>query len=296
MASAYIELTGDREDRRLQSQNQALLHFDGDVYRRVLSRYAAPRVLDVGCGNGDVIAGLTADIPDSRVFGIDCVRRQVDLAAARHPERSFCLMDLEEDSFVESLHGWMGSEGVECFDVVNCSMALMHLRNPTGVLRDLRSFLAKDGTLIVREVDDGLQLAYPDPDGRFKRLFAIYEGDAHMGDRHCGCGKAGYPRRIPWVAKDATRQQGPFAKHHPVVDEHSIYRSGKRAGRLDPFGIGHRIMLERGGIVELLRADLVGIPASKHEARSYRVFGLERTRAHSHLLGLRRVSTPALIP
>ena len=196
LTSTYIELTGEREDRRLQLQNQALRHFDEDVYRKVLSRYAAPRVLDVGCGNGDMIADLTAGVPSCRVFGIDCMRRQIDMAAARHPESRFCVMDLEGDSFAEDLRGWMDSEGIERFDVINCSMVLMHLLNPTRVLRSLRPFLAGGGTLIVREVDDGLQLAYPDPDGRFKRLFAIFESDTHMGDRHCG-------RKVPSYLSDA---------------------------------------------------------------------------------------------
>ena len=196
LSSAYTELTGEREDRRLQSQNQALRYFDEDVYRKVLSRRAAPRVLDVGCGNGDMIAGLTANIPGCRVFGIDCMQRQVGLAAERHPEGSFCVLDLEGDSFAEGLRGWMGSEGIDCFDVINCSMVLMHLRNPTRVLRNLRPFLADGGTLIVREVDDGLQLTYPDPDDRFKKLFSIFEGDTRMGDRHCG-------RKVPSYLSDA---------------------------------------------------------------------------------------------
>ena len=196
LTSTYTELTGEREDRRLQLQNQALHHFDEDVYRRVLSSYVAPCVLDVGCGNGDMIAGLTAGVPGCRVFGIDCMRRQIDMAAARHPEGSFSLMDLEGDSFAEDLCGWMDAEGIERFDVINCSMVLMHLCNPTHVLRNLRSVLADGGTLIVREVDDGLQLAYPDPDGRFKKLFAIFEGDTRMGDRHCG-------RKVPSYLSDA---------------------------------------------------------------------------------------------
>ena len=196
LTSTYTELTGEREDRRLRAQNQVLRYFDEDVYRRVLSRYVAPCVLDVGCGNGDMIAALTANIPGCRVFGIDCMQRQIDLAAARHAQGSFCVMDLEDDSFAESLRAWMGSEGIDRFDVINCSMVLMHLRNPTSVLRNLRPFLAKDGTLIVREVDDGLQLAYPDPDDRFKKLFAIFEGNAHMGDRHCG-------RKVPSYLRDA---------------------------------------------------------------------------------------------
>ena len=195
-ASTYTELTGAAEDRRLNAQNQALRSFDEDVYRRTLASYEAPRILDIGCGNGDMISDLISDIPNCTLFGIDCMERQIALATERHPQGSFRLMDVEEDSFADDLRAWMGSSGTDAFDIINCSMVLLHLRDPASALGKLRPFLAEGGTLIVRDVDDGLQLAYPDPEGRFKKIFAIFENDTSMGDRHCG-------RKVPSYLKEA---------------------------------------------------------------------------------------------
>ena len=62
----------------------------------------------------------------------------------------------------------------------------VNLSHPVKALKELRSLLSDRGTLIVREVDDGLNMASPDPGDRFKKFFEITSGDSRMGDRHCG--------------------------------------------------------------------------------------------------------------
>ena len=185
-SSGYTKLTGEEEDRRLQLQNHAVRYFDESVYRRVFGQYAAPRILDVGCGNGDMITYMTDESPACTIWGIDIVKRQIELAAERHPEGHFHVLDIEQDCFLEEMHDHMGAEGISGFDVINCSMVLMHLADPVGALKKLKSILADGGTLIVREVDDGIQRAFPDPENRFGKLLDIIAGDNRLGDRHCG--------------------------------------------------------------------------------------------------------------
>ena len=204
--ASYAQLIGTAEDARLARQNEALRFFDGDVYRRVLGRYDAPVVLEVGCATGDMIAGMTEGVPGCRVFGFDRVQRQVDLATRRHPEGTFAMLDVEGDSFVEDVRAWMGVEGVAGFDVISCSMVVMHLSRPEEALCKLRTLLAEGGTLVVREVDDGLQLAFPDPEGRFGRLFEIFAGDRRMGDRHCGRKVPAYLRAAGFSSVRLERQ------------------------------------------------------------------------------------------
>lgn len=184
--TGYGQLIGTEEDQRLRLQNEAVSHFDRDVYRRIIGQYAAPDILDVGCATGDMISFMTEDTGACRVFGIDRVERQVDLATLRHPEGRFRVLNVEGDSFIHDMRTWMDQEGVTAFDIINCSMVLLHLSDPVSALRRLRTLLAEGGTLIVREIDDGLQICHPDPEGRFQRLFEVYSGDSRMGDRHCG--------------------------------------------------------------------------------------------------------------
>lgn len=181
----YIQLTGIEEDKRLQMQNQVVSRFDQDVYRKVLGQYDTPVILDVGCGVGDMIYHVIGDTP-ARVLGFDSMQRQIELAAQRHPQGSFAMMDIEQESFCDTMQQWMEDENICGFDVINCSMILMHLSDPQRALLKLCPLLNEGGTLIVREVDDGLQYAWPDPEGRFKRWSEIIAQDGRFGDRHCG--------------------------------------------------------------------------------------------------------------
>ncbi|MCR5660853.1 MAG: methyltransferase domain-containing protein [bacterium] len=184
--SQYIKLTGDEEDRRLQLQNRALQYFDEDVYRRAFRNYASPLILDVGCGTGDMISGMTDGNPDCKIFGIDIMQRQIDRATKQYPQGKFAVLNIEQDSFLKDMRQWLDAEGVQGFDVISCSMILLHLSDPVKALAKLRALLNKGGVLIVREIDDGLQYAWPDPEGLFKKCAQLFAGFDRLGDRHCG--------------------------------------------------------------------------------------------------------------
>ncbi len=184
--SNYIQLTGNIEDLRLHLQNQAVRYFDEDVYHRVFGNYASPLILDVGCGTGDMIVDMTDHNPACRIYGIDLVKRQIELAAERYPQCKFLTADIEQDSFQDDMRSWMESEDIQGFDIINCSMILMHLSDPVNALKKLRELLKDEGTLIVREVDDGLQYAWPDPKGRIEKFSRYLSADDRLGDRHCG--------------------------------------------------------------------------------------------------------------
>ena len=125
-------MTGNIEDLRLHLQNQAVRYFDEDVYHRVFGNYASPLILDVGCGTGDMIVDMTDHNPACRIYGIDLVKRQIELAAERYPQCKFLTADIEQDSFQDDMRSWMESEDIQGFDIINCSMILMHLSDPVN--------------------------------------------------------------------------------------------------------------------------------------------------------------------
>ena len=184
--SKYTSLTGQQENRRLDIQNRALGHFDRDIYLNILGKYCQPIILDVGCGTGTMMSHILADIPSHFYVGIDKMPQQIELARRNVQDGIFRTADVEREGFLSTMKTIMEECGIKCFDVINCSMVIMHLTDPISVLAHLKPLLGPGGTLIVRDIDDGLQYAWPDAGGRFARLFDIIALDTRMGDRHCG--------------------------------------------------------------------------------------------------------------
>jgi ubiquinone/menaquinone biosynthesis C-methylase UbiE len=55
--------------------------------RELLRRYTlpgAPRVLDAGCGTGEITSRLAREYPDARVLGVDILDHHLELARERH--------------------------------------------------------------------------------------------------------------------------------------------------------------------------------------------------------------------
>jgi SAM-dependent methyltransferase len=198
--SKYTSLTGEEEDRRLSVQNKALYFFDHDIYRRTFEKYSDPAILDVGCGSGNMIRSVLSDVSKFRLFGVDEVERQILLAKEAYPSGHFYALDVEAGDFFPSMEKIMEENGVKGFDVINCSMIILHLKDPVSFLSKLRLLLSENGTLIIRDVDDGIHFSWPDPDNCFRKFCEVIARDDRMGDRHCGrkifdyLTKAGYSK------------------------------------------------------------------------------------------------------
>ncbi|MBQ2920495.1 MAG: methyltransferase domain-containing protein [Oscillospiraceae bacterium] len=176
------------EDERLALQNEILRRFDDDVYQRVMGQYSNARVLDVGCGTGDMLIGKISSFQISAFLGIDRSSRQIETARAHYggDAYTFCQMDVEGEDFSEELRLQLGAMGIDSFDVINISMLLLHLNDPMKLLTRLYSVLSEDGIIIIRDIDDGLNFAYPDPTNAFERIYRMCEHDEQSGNRRNG--------------------------------------------------------------------------------------------------------------
>lgn len=94
------------------------------------------RILDVGCGTGDVLDGIPRN--RVRVTGIDLVLDMVRGAATSHPDDVFVTANAEAIPLVP------GSQ-----DVVVCLGVLEYVPDPAAVLASIREVLRPGGHLIV---------------------------------------------------------------------------------------------------------------------------------------------------
>lgn len=98
------------------------------------------KVFDMGCGEGTLGMLLREKFRDVYTMGCDIAEKTVELAAPFY-DRTVQL-DIESDNIEDKL-------GRETFDYIVCVEILEHLMYPDRALRKLKSFLSKDGHMIV---------------------------------------------------------------------------------------------------------------------------------------------------
>jgi SAM-dependent methyltransferase len=133
------------------------------LLRRLLP--ARARVLDAGCGRGDLVAALGTLGHDA--VGMDVSARAVELAAERHPDHRFVRHSAEELP-------WPVEAGA--FDAVVSFEVIEHLLRPRRLLAGARDVLRPGGGLALTTPYHGLLKNLAVAATAFDRHFAV-EGD-----------------------------------------------------------------------------------------------------------------------
>ena len=144
--SFYALGHSEQELQRLTLQGQAFEPFTRQLFEEAgISR--GMRVLDVGCGSGDV-AFLAADLvgPGGTVVGVDRERKAVDWADARARSRG-----IRNVNFVEGDPAEM--EFDRPFDAVIGRLVMMYYPNPVGAVRKLMRHVRPEGLIVFQEID-----------------------------------------------------------------------------------------------------------------------------------------------
>ena len=94
------------------------------------------RVLDLGCGDGELTARLAQLVPSGRVVGIDASSGMISEASRKHGDNlQFLLMDISDLEFVEE------------FDVIFSNATLHWIQDHRRLLRNVERALREKGVL-----------------------------------------------------------------------------------------------------------------------------------------------------
>src|SRR4029077_12828179 len=144
--TSYMMGHDDRERRRLSLQASILNPLSDQLLRRA-GLSAGQRVLDIGCGVGELSMGAARVVGRrGRVTGIDIDEGALALAAARAREQGL--------DHVDFAHGDIGTYRTDVsYDAVIACHILIHTPDPRVVVGTAHSLLNPGGVAVFQEYD-----------------------------------------------------------------------------------------------------------------------------------------------
>jgi len=112
--------------------------------------FRGDRILDLGCGPGDITVRFAARYPQARVVGLDGADAMLDIA------REVILQHAALGKRVDVRRWHIGREenplGTEVFDAVVSNSLLHHLRDPLDLWRAIRACAAPDAAVLIMDL------------------------------------------------------------------------------------------------------------------------------------------------
>lgn len=197
----YYDAHETNEIEFLKLQQDMMYRYDQDVYDRLLANKTDLAVLDIGCNNElQTVNRFGSDKRVKLLVGVDRDEGCITSAKTNYPNAIFEAVDIESREFKTKLSAICSENHIKGFDIITVSMVILHLEHPARFLAQTKSLLKPGGKIFIRDIDDGLNIAYPDADGRFARLTEICKYCDMLGFRHSG-------RQIYYYLKEAGYSQ-----------------------------------------------------------------------------------------
>ncbi|KAH7130928.1 putative ubiE/COQ5 methyltransferase [Dactylonectria macrodidyma] len=117
------------------------------------------KVLDIGCGPGTITVDLATYVPEGHVTGLDFAGEALTRARSLAEERGLTNIDFVGGD-ANSLE-----YANESFDIVLCHQVLQHVRDPVGILKEMKRVAKSGGIVAARESDYGAFVWYPEIEG-----------------------------------------------------------------------------------------------------------------------------------
>ena len=190
-----------KEKERLSTQRDIFKKFDKEIYDKLVnSMQGKLNVLDIGTGNGDQLFSRIDMDKINFFLGVDNNSIYIDDGKEKYKKFiddgkiRFIEKDVTKgESFLEMLKNECknylpdNQERDGYFDIINFSMICLHIiKDLEDLLKQLKPFLKDGGKLIIIDIDDGLNFAYPDEGNVFEKVYEICANDRGSGFRTTG--------------------------------------------------------------------------------------------------------------
>ena len=163
--SHYVHGTDPEEQRRLSQLNELLN--DGSL--RELALRGGERILDLGCGTGQLTRRMAAAVgANGRVVGIDRSPEQLDQARRVSVDAEHVEYRVGDVTALELAEGEWAS-----FDVAHTRFVLEHLPDPLSVVRAMVRAVKPGGRIVLEDEDHAIMRLWPEPEG-FMKVWGAY--------------------------------------------------------------------------------------------------------------------------
>ena len=185
----YFDENDAKEKKRLETQQKVLEKFDKTLYDEIAASTSSMRILDLGSNNGDFIMDRLGNKENTECligleYNADAVAKAQQIYGS--DKIHFVQCNIDGESVAETISNLAEQYNINDFNIVNISMLLLHLADPLKLMRVLRKFTKPGALVVIKDIDDGLNIAYPDPDGVFEHAFTLCAKDPMAGYRNSG--------------------------------------------------------------------------------------------------------------
>ena len=197
------------------------------------------RLLDVGCGPGNITADFAARLSRGAVRGIDASPDVVAAATRDYPDVDFEIGDVYRLNVPDA--SW---------DVVHAHQVLQHLSDPVAALKEMRRVVTPGGIVAARDSDYAAFTWHP-AEERLTAWLALYHdiARANRGEPDAGRHLLAWARRAGFTRVDASASAWCFA-----TPEDREWWGGLWAERITTSAIAHQAMREGRATADELAA------------------------------------------
>ena len=159
------------------------------------------RLLDVGCGPGNITADFAKRLAPGHVLGIDTSSDVIAAARRDYPDVAFDVADLYKTPFDEG-----------AWDVVHAHQVLQHVPDPIGALKEMRRVARPGGIIAARDADYATFTWYPHDDCLDRWLTLYHDiARANGGEPDAGRHLLSWAQQAGFVRIESTASAWCFA-------------------------------------------------------------------------------------
>ncbi len=130
--------------------NQLLKNWFMKALKKIIKRInikEGSKILDIGCGTGNLLYLLEKENKDLSLYGIDISKNMLNIAKTKLKKSNLILSSAENIDFKD-----------DSFDIVFSTEAFHHYSDYSKIMNNIHKILKKNGRLIVLDVDFGFIL------------------------------------------------------------------------------------------------------------------------------------------